>query len=135
MSNKPVYMQLIDRLSPAIRRLGLTVEERESWVVIKGPNGHRVAVQRSAASLPRIETTVGPEHLGGAAAVVTDNGRIRARVEPSVLRREGIAFVEAMLELLADPEYPVAPPRRGGADRQVPDLDSLLAQAERELCA
>lgn len=132
---KPVYQQLIDRLMPAVRRLGLTVEDRDRWVVIRGTNGHRVAVQKHMTQLPRIETTVAPEHLGGAATVVTDNGRIRARVEPSVLQREGIAFIEATLELLADPEYPIAPPKRGGIDRQVPDLDDLLRKAETELAA
>lgn len=135
MSKPPVYQQLIDRLMPTVRRFGLTVEELERWVVIRGSNGHRVAVQRHLTQLPRIETTIGPEHLGGAARIVTDNGRICSRVEPSVLQREGLAFVEAMLELLADPEYPIAPPKRGGRDAQVPDLDDLLRVATQELSA
>lgn len=132
MVDKHVWEQFMDALESSVKSLKLDIDDGSRWVTLRGTNGHRVCIEKARARLPLIESTFGPMALEkDTADLVTNNGRIASRIKPNVIEREGIAFVEQLLELLVDPEMSLAPPRKGTRDRMVPSIDTLLAQAQR----
>lgn len=121
------WKQFMNRLQPKVKELMLKVEESDEWVTLRGINGHRIVIEKTKTQLPKIESTFGPSVLDkDIADLVVDNGRIVSLIRIEILRTRGIGLVENMLELLVDPELPLVPPRRGGKDRSVPSVDSLL---------
>lgn len=124
--NEPVYAQFVKRLMGRAHELGITLEDKNGWQLLCGPNGHRICIQKSQTKLPVIETTLDPERCGGVAPS-KPNGRIRARMPQTP------EAVLAALPCLVDPNDPIAPPKRGkGQTASIPSLDELLATPAKE---
>lgn len=123
MSKPAVYVQFLATLETEIQKHRIVRHEKKHWVVLEGPNGHRVAIKRSPRKLPRIETTLDlPVELPEVVEKIELNGRMKTALVP----RPDV--VRTALEMLADPKCPIPAPRRGGgANAEVPDLADLLA--------
>lgn len=123
MSKPAVYVQFLATLETAVKAHGITVHEKKHWVVLEGPNEHRIAIKRSPRKLPRIETTLDlPVELPEVVEKIELNGRMKTALVP----RPDVVI--AAIEMLADRNIKLpAAKRGGGAGAEVPDLADLLA--------
>lgn len=120
MNDKPVHEQFMGRLSRTIAELKLSVKGNDRWHVIKGSNGQRVCVSKSAVSLPIVETTM-PAHLfHGLAKEARFGDKIVVRIDANP------ATVEAALEMLNDADLSVVPKRRPSRDGTLRTRKQLL---------
>lgn len=122
MSNAPVWQQFVTRIATKAALLGVTSEEKKGWIVFTGPNGHRLALQKSATKLPRIECTLDlPASCEQVVEEIRLNGRMRCALIPTP------EVVVAAFELMTDASNPIPAPKRGGKSAEAPALDDLLA--------
>lgn len=116
----PVWEQFMEALRPAIMATGATVVERKGWMVLEGKSGNRIAIQKAAKQLPRVETTLDLAADVDAVIEKITNGRMVTVLTP---RPE---VVIAALEMLADTTHKIRARRSGGRDVDFPQLDDLL---------
>lgn len=130
MANAPVWQQFMSLIATKAQSLGISVEEKKQWVVYTGPNGHRLALQKSPRKLPRIESTLDlTADLPEVVEEIRDNGRMRCALMPTP-EVVGTAF-----ELMTDANNVIPAPRRGGKSSSIPDINALLAPTVSQLVA
>lgn len=118
-STTPVYEQFLTALSESI--VGLVRKDHKNWVTFVGPSGHKVCVQRAQTRLPRIETSL--EVAGGES--VEGHGIIRSALKTPSLESAASLFEQVAS---ADLAAPVKAPRGRRGNKEIPTLDSLLAE-------
>lgn len=110
------FEEFMDELSPSIQRGGnrLRVTLNEGYVKIESlHNGHKVYIAKGVTTVSRVESTIPPSMLDGAAEPDRPNGRIASWI------RADVQSVSKAIDFLVDSDEMIVPPRRGGGDTAI----------------
>ncbi len=103
------FEQFMAALKRPLKNAGqaVRVSENRGWIKIEGRQGHKVYIAKTKTGVSRIESTLDPDLIKGAAPPDVKNGRIASWIPATP------EAVSEAIGLLVKLEEPLPPPRRG----------------------